>query len=277
MSTRSKENKKIKREDTGTGKKRTKRTAKEIAVIVVSIIVVITMLLPSFTYMFAQDNTSSFPTSFENAQEMYEPVVETYQKKVDKNADNTEAWYNLGMAYYVWAQYANMWASGDEQEAEVKELYSKGGDALATYLEKVGSLDTDEAKEAAVQQALCLFYSGDSEAALSKLQTVADETNFASAWSNIGMIYESLDDTTKAKEAYNKAIEADPDDEASQKTYAESRLSALETEEAEAAAAAEDGEASEASGETSAGATSEDGASVEVTTVEEPEATTTQE
>jgi tetratricopeptide (TPR) repeat protein len=237
MAVRQKQAKKIKRDDAEV-KPRKKRTWKEIAVIVVSVIMVVTMLLPSFSYIFAGNSSSSssssdYPTTFDEAQSKYEPLVEEYQKQVDENGDDTDALYNLATAQYTWALYANSYASDDSQEGEATELFNDAYSSFGTYLGKIGSLDSTDAKTAAIEQALCQYYLGNTSDAEAKLLEVANETDYASAWFNLGLMYEADSDTEKAIDAYQKAEAADPDDSAGIKSYAESRISSLNSASAE--------------------------------------------
>ena len=75
---------------------------------------------------------------------------------------------------------------------------------------------------------MCLLYSGDADAALAALQKLTEEApDYGPAWANIGLIREYQGDQDEAKEAYQKAIEADPNDEYGAKSYANRRLAAM--------------------------------------------------
>lgn len=80
-----------------------------------------------------------------------------------------------------------------------------------------------------VDRAICVFYSGDHEGAIADLEDLtAREGDFAPAWANLGMFYESHGDAAKAKKAYRTAIDAaEKDDTYGVKDYAQQRLDAL--------------------------------------------------
>lgn len=209
-------------------KQRRKRTGKEIAVIVVSVIMVVSILLPSFSQIFSTgSSSSSYPTSFDDATDIYSPEVEEYKEALDKNANDQAAMLNLANAYYQWGIYATSYADGDDQTTEATELLKNAQDTYTSYLDAVGSLDSDDAKTAAINRAYCYYYEGDTDKALELLAQVADETNYAQAWANLGMMYENQGDTSQAESAYQKAIDASGDDDASVKSYCESQLSSL--------------------------------------------------
>jgi tetratricopeptide (TPR) repeat protein len=152
---------------------------------------------------------------------------------VDENGDDTDALYNLATTQYTWALYANSYASDDSQEGEATELFNDAYSSFGTYLGKIGSLDSTDAKTAAIEQALCQYYLGNTSDAEAKLLEVANQTDYASAWFNLALIYQNEGDNDKAIEAYQKAEAADPDDEAGIKSYAESQISSLNAENAD--------------------------------------------
>ena len=81
-----------------------------------------------------------------------------------------------------------------------------------------------------VDRALCLLYSGETSNALSALQAIVDEDpSNATAWANLGLVYEITGSTESARDAYTHAIEADPNDEAGAKSYASQRILQLNT------------------------------------------------
>ena len=80
-----------------------------------------------------------------------------------------------------------------------------------------------------VDRALCQYYSGDADAAKTALEelTQGSAADYGPAWANLGLLYESSRDADAARSAYGKAAETDPDDEYGAKSFAETRLAAL--------------------------------------------------
>lgn len=215
-------------------------TGKEVAVVVVSVIMVISILLPSFSQIFATQSTSSqYPTSFDDAATRYQPQVDQAKQAVDANPDDKAAELKLAQASYEWGMYAQAYAGNDDEVDEANNLFTEASNAYGRYLDLEGSLDSDEAKDAAVDRALCQYYAGDTDKCIEQLKTLADETNYASAWANLGMMYENQGNTQEAMTAFQKCIEADPDNKAGLKSYSESQLSSLRSSAAESSGGAQ--------------------------------------
>lgn len=209
-------------------KGRKKPTGKEVAVIVVSVIMVVSILLPSFSQIFAsQPAGQSQPTSFDGAAAKYEPEVDSAKAAVEQNSGDKGARLRLAQAYYQWGIYATSYAGNDDEQVEAKKLLEDAQSAFSGYLDAAGSLDSTEAKSAAVSRALCDYYAGDTKACIESLKSVAEETNYAPAWANLGMMYQNEGNTSDAMAAYQKAIDADPDGTTGVKSYSEQMLSSL--------------------------------------------------
>ena len=107
----------------GSKKGRKKPTGKEVAVVVVSVIMVVSILLPSFSQIFAsQPTTSSAPTSFDGAASKYRPEVDSAKEAVDRDGGDKAAQLKLAQAYYQWGIYAESYAGNDDEQSEAKEL-----------------------------------------------------------------------------------------------------------------------------------------------------------
>ena len=100
-------------------KERKKPTGKEIAVVVISIIMVISILLPSFAQIFAAPRTSqSFPTSFDDAASRYQPQVDEAKAALQVNSQDAAQELKLADAYFNWASYASIYAGNEDEQAE---------------------------------------------------------------------------------------------------------------------------------------------------------------
>ncbi len=223
------------------GKK--KRSAKEIAVIVISIIVALGLMLPSLAQIFAQPQTESIPTTVEGFQDRYQPLVDELQGQLDADPTNQDAELELANTYFQWGSYAQMFAGTEDFQAEVQRVFGEAKQAYAKYLELVGSTDTEEAKQAAVSEALCDYYTGNAAQAIISLQDLADKTNFASAWANLGMIYSSQGATETAIDCFEKGAAADPDDALGVKSYCEQQIETLQNPTDGAEVTVDDGDA----------------------------------
>ena len=116
-------------------------------------------------------------------------------------------------------------AQGDEDQQHAIDLFKQAISYYDTYIER-----NPGSKSAEVDRAICVFYSGDHTAAIAALEDfVAGDSTFGPAWANLGMFYENEGRIDDAKDAYNKAIEADPEDTYQVKTYAQQRLTNLES------------------------------------------------
>lgn len=124
--------------------------------------------------------------------------------------------FDMGMAAMEAAQ-------DDAARQQAAGLFSQ---AISYYDEH---LKTAPSPAVEVDRAICVFYSGDHEGAIADLEDLtAREGDFAPAWANLGMFYESHGDAAKAKKAYRAAIDAaEKDDTYGVKDYAQQRLDAL--------------------------------------------------
>ena len=161
----------------------------------------------------------------------YQPVVSDLEAKVAENAEDTASLLALGRYYFSWGASVAQLAQIDSETSHANELLGKAVEYYDRYLELE---DSDAAR---VDRALCLYYEGDTSAALSDLEALTQSSpDYAPAWANLGMLYEVRGDSEDAKSAYQKAIELDPNDEYSAKTFAEQRLDAIAQAEADAEA-----------------------------------------
>lgn len=244
-------------EDDRTSVPAARRSAVLVGVIFVSVIMVGSCLLPSLSAIIsgiqnAQESSTTEAATSEDAStddaeteaettnsymdsldETYQPKVEALEAKLEENAEDKATLINLANTYLKWADTGRNYASSDADTEHVNELLTKAEGYYDSYLA------LDNASAARVSRALCQYYLGETDAAIKALKAVAaDDESYAPAWTNLGMIYEDTGDTDAAKEAYNKAIEVDPNDTYGLQSYASSQLSSIESEE-EAAATAE--------------------------------------
>lgn len=223
-------------DDNGRAIKR-KRTGKEIAVIAISIAMIVSILLPSFTVLFGK-NQSEAPNSFTQTQEMYQPKIDELQKKVASNPSSADDRLDLADTTYRYGQYAMQLAATDEETNQAKNIMKEAAEEYTAYLSLVRSLETYEEKNAVVSRALCNLYIENDNVAVQQLQDLLKETNFAPAWQALGMIYESGGKNNQAIDAYQKAIESPQDPQQDVTSYCQSRINALKAANAESSGGA---------------------------------------
>ncbi len=247
-----------------------KKYTRILLVVVLVVIFALGMMLPSLAPIFASNNAapannessnnessdSSSDSSEDTSEETgvaavdkrYASVVSSLESKLESDPNNLAALLNLGNDYMSWAYSAKLSATTDEEKAHVSDLWAK---SIAYFDRYLAINDTEAAK---VNRALCQFYSGDLSAATAALEALTQASpNYGPAWANLGLVYESANETDKAKSAYEKAAEVDADDEYGAKTYANARISSIESSEA-AASESSSNDSSSSSGSSAADA-----------------------
>ncbi len=157
--------------------------------------------------------------------ETYTDIVNDLLATLEDDPDNEAAILNLGRYYFSWGVSVANVAEEDEDTDYANELLDTAIDYYDQYLE------LEDSSEVKVDKALCLYYQGDSDAALEALEDlVAEDDSCPLAWANLGYFYEVAGDEDAALEAYNNAVSTDPDDEYGAKSYAEERIEDIESE-----------------------------------------------
>jgi tetratricopeptide (TPR) repeat protein len=212
----------------------------KIAVIVFAVIMALSMMLPSLASIFTSDSASDAAseadstgsdattittetTTVATIDATYSPEVEDLKARLAEDENDLAALLNLGNDYLQWAYTASIYASTDEEKAHVDELY----DLSVEYYDRYLALNDSNA--AAVDRALALYYKGDVDGAIAYLEERAQGAGaeYGPVWANLGMMYESQDRTDDATNAYNMAMQTDPDDEYGAYSYASERLDAM--------------------------------------------------
>ena len=228
-----------------------KKKITAVAIGVFAVIMALSMMLPSLSYIFGNNDQQA--ASEEEATEQQsdektddaddtsddeDPAEANDMDKVDKNfhasIDPLEAklkdspedlatLLNLGNGYMDWASAASAYATDDAGREHVTELYNQAMDYFDRYLA------LNDSNSVKIYRAMCQLYNGDIEEGTKELETLSkDAPDFAPVWQYLGMVYEYYQgDTDAAKEAYQKAIDADPEDEYGAKSYANRRLGAM--------------------------------------------------
>ena len=232
-----------------------KKTVRNIAVSVFAVILVLSMMVPSLAAIVMNARQAKAVSQAQSGEVTSETIDAAYQTQAEEaeaalaaSPDDAEAMLNAANNYFGWGYAVGAYATDENAATHSVELLGKARDLYDQYLAK------EDSSDAAVNRALCLLYMGDVTGAQESLEAIVEkDAECASAWANLAMIYETTDPEA-ATAAYEKAIAADPDDAAGAKSFAQSRLDAMEAvEEASSAEATPEAEA-DAEGTTAEGA-----------------------
>ena len=232
-----------------TAKAERKERIQHILVVAFAIIMALSMVIPSLASIFAT-NSGNAQTITDSEGNVYEigkdgsitlvssPTVEDIdteftattselEKKLESNAEDLETLKSLGENYTTWAYRVQRKAETDEQSTHATELFGKAREYFDKYLA------IEDSNEVATSRAMTYYYTNELDTAIEGLNAILEKGDYSVAWANLGMLYETQGDTEKATEAYQKAMETDPDDAEGAHSYAESRLEAMTSSETE--------------------------------------------
>lgn len=150
--------------------------------------------------------------------------MDALETKLSSDSQNLATLLNLGKDYMAWGVTVRYSGSTDASTSHANELLEK---AISYYDQYLALKDSGAVR---VDRALCQYYEEEtSEATAALEQLTQDMPDYGPAWANLGMLYESAGNSDQAREAYQKAQEADADDEYGAKTYATQRISAMDS------------------------------------------------
>lgn len=223
----------------------------ELAAVVFAVIMALTMMLPSLSAIFANKSSSSSSTdssttastdssttsstdssttsststsSVSDVDNEYSSTVSELETKLKADPNNLPALINIANDYLNWGYSAKTYESTDEEKAHVVDLFN----SAITYYDRYLALN--DAKSVHVNRALAQYYAGDTDGAVQALVDFTNTTtDYAPAWADLGMLYENQSNTTAAKDAYTKALGANPSSNVS--SYVNARLTAIEQQE----------------------------------------------
>lgn len=148
--------------------------------------------------------------------------IEPLEKRLKEDPKNLATLLNLANKYMNWGYSAKYSSTTDEEKEYSKKILEKAVSYFDSYLK------LNDSKAAQVDRALCQYYMDDTDEAIASLEKIAkDNPDYPLVWANLGMLYEQQMETDKANDAYKKAIETDENNEYGAKSYANSRLIAL--------------------------------------------------
>lgn len=228
-----KSSKKRKNAQTGGQAKTSKKkdglsTPAKVLIVVFAALMVFSMMIPSLSAIVNSGSSTETMTADEMKEQInstYEEQVAGYEEQLESDPDDEDALLSLGDNYLAWAVNLSYYASTDDETLQVYDHAEKAVEYYDRYLE-----DHADDSETRTSRAMAEYYGGDYASALADLEEItSDDPDYAAAWANLGLMYEISGDTDAAAEAYDTAIEKDPDDEAGVKSYAEGREEAMES------------------------------------------------
>ncbi len=231
----------------------------KIVIVIFAVILVVTMCLPFFSGCSSTTSTSTDSSSSSSSSTSSTTTVAgvkaQYQTLIDSNttklaADPTSLTYmaSLGNAYMDCATAMRSASDASDESSTVEETFQSAVVYYDQYLDAVeGGAEAEASSVSAVtvDRAVCEFYGGKADQAISDLEEFLDGTpDYAMGWLNLGIMYQSQGDTDKAKEAYATCIEKDTDNSGAG-TYASLYKSIIESSEEAAAESSDDASASD--------------------------------
>lgn len=205
-------------------------TPAKVLIVVFAVLMALSLMLPSLAAVFnvATGNTQGDQTitaeDLVNAvNEQYSSQVEDLQSQLADDPDNDDLRKQLADAEMGWAAALSYYGTTDQETLDAYDHAKAARDDYDAYLK-----DNPDDDEVLTSRAMSSYYAGDTDEAVSELEQITSSSpDYAPAWANLGMLYEVKGETEKATEAYQTAVEKDPDDEAGAKSYAQGRLDSI--------------------------------------------------
>lgn len=230
----------------------------KVVIIFFAVILVVSLCLPFFSGCVNQtaQNPANEPASASTStadtstvagvESQYATLIDSLTDRLSLDPTSMTYLGNLGNAYMDCAMAMRSAGDASSNETKIAEVFQAAVDCYDQYLAEVEkdpkAADQDSINTITVDRAVCTFYTGDEDQAVEDLTTFLDEQpDYAMGWYNLGAFYEQMDEADKAREAYNKVVELDPDGTAG--SYAQLRLMILDAmaqQEADAASSGED-------------------------------------
>ena len=246
----------------------------KIVIIIFAVILVLSLCLPFFSSCSAtpsttqddsaQSDSSSEASTVAEIQAQYASLIESLEGKLADDPDNLTHLASLGNNYMDEGVDMKSASDAADNEETITEVFSKAVGYYDDYLEAAaaGDADADSVSAVTVDRAVCLFYSGEEDQAIADLSSFLEATDdYVMGWYNLGAFYSQQGDNDQAKEAFNKVIELDPDNESGIVSYAQLQLAIIEASEEAAEEEADDADgAEEESADEGAADTQTDGA-----------------
>lgn len=239
----------------------------KIVIIFFAVVLVVSLCLPFFSGCTAAttqpspaettegSGTSADASTVSDVEAQYATLIASLEDRLENDPTSMAYLANLGNAYMDCAMAMRSATDADANEETVAATFASAVDCYDRYLaqaqEDPKAAEQDSVNTVTVDRAVCLFYSGSEDEAVSDLKAFLDEQpDFAMGWYNLGAFYEQQGDTDAAREAYNKVLELDPDGTEAVSSYANLRLMIMDAvaKQQDEAAGSTDGESSSQDG-----------------------------
>lgn len=238
------------------GSKRTIGTGAKVVIVIFAVLMALALMLPFLSTIVASNNAAQsssqsqsdsssstdsssdstddsssddvsldgVPENLQSTAKTYAGTVQTLESKLNDDPNNLATLINLADDYMNWGYASLQSSSSDDEKSYSNGLLQKAIEYFDRYLA------LHDANSAKVNRALCQYYLGDTDGATKALEQItSDAPDFGPGWANLGLVYEQAGETQKAIDAYQKAVEADPNNEYGARSFANQRLVALQS------------------------------------------------
>lgn len=205
------------------------------AFIIILIIAFISVFMASGIFgifeLFQTSNTSSTATStvdpVATTNQKNQPIVDALKSLAVSQPTSYTAQVKVANAYFDWAQQLSTPASGQSQitTAAMTAAVDVWAQARAAY-DQAAKLNKAFDPSVQTDRSVATFYSNDATSAIKLVREVTvKKPDFAPAWLNLGLFYDSTGNSTQAVIAYQKYLVLDPKGNAV--AYATNRVKTL--------------------------------------------------
>lgn len=161
-------------------------------------------------------------SQMESLDSYYSQQVSAPEAKLAETPDDLASLINAANSYLDWGQAATTYATTDDERAHATDLLTKAQGYYDRYLA------LKDSNAARVSRAMCQYYLGDVAGAQQALLAVTQaDPSYAPAWSDLATIYQAQGDTAAQTDALNQALAADPTDSYGLKSSVSQQLQAL--------------------------------------------------
>lgn len=242
---------------------------KTIVIVVFAVVLVASLCLPFFSSCGNQSATNATQSSTSDASSSsdakktvaqvdadFQPQIDALQGKFAANSTGTTGLAtlaSLGNTYMDWGNELQQASDAADNDEHVKDIFAQAVSYYDQYLAQ-----NPDSKAVTVDRAICVYYGGDKEGAISTLEDfTATDPDFSPAWVNLGIFYEQQGRVDDAIAAYGLAVEADAKDSYNMASYAQLRALILQAQkQAASASSSADGAATSAGSQGDATASS---------------------
>ncbi len=205
-------------------------TGMKVVIVLFAVILVVSMCVPFISSCTvtgssadssdsSDTSTSTATTTVASVKQQYSSIISSLEDKLAADEDNTTAMASLGNNYMDMAAAMRSASDASDNSDEVEAAYAKAAEYYEQYLAKASS------QAVTVDHAVCLFYGGSADEAVSELSEYVqgDGAEYAMAWYNLAIMHYTGDtpDYASAVEEFNKAAELDSDGSAGINVYAQ--------------------------------------------------------